>query len=89
MVLAPTKGNAVAPVQLTLASGGGTPGLQINNPNNDFQGDVTINSGTYLRLRASEVIPNTADVTIAGYLRLEGADRVETIGGLHGGGNPG
>ena len=63
-----------------------TPGVALANPANDFLGDVSINGGSYLRLNASEVIPDTADVTSNGYLRFEGSGRTETIGGLNGGG---
>jgi|GEM_PF-2111277 len=71
----------------TVANGGGTAGLQLTNSANNFQGDVTINSGTYLRLSNSEVIPDTANVINNGNLRLDvpGGD-VETIGGLSGNG---
>ena len=71
----------------TLANGGGTPGLELTNPANAFLGDVVINAGTYLRLTASEVIPDTADVTNNGHLRLDvPGGGTETIAGLTGSG---
>ena len=66
--------------------GSSVPGLTLSNPANDFQGDITINGGAYLRLDADEVIPDTASVTANGSLRLEGDNRIETIAGLSGGG---
>jgi fibronectin-binding autotransporter adhesin len=71
----------------TVANGGGTPGLELNNPANNFSGNVTINSNTYLRLTAGEVIPNTASVTNDGHLRLDvSGGGTETIAGLSGSG---
>jgi len=67
--------------------GAGTPGLQLTNPANDFQGNVTINAGAYLRLTASEVVPDIATVTVNGHLRLEGGGLTETIAGLNGNGS--
>jgi autotransporter-associated beta strand protein len=72
----------------TVANGGGTPGLQINNPLNNWQGAVTINAGTYLRTSASEVIPNAVSVTNNGNLRLDVVGGgSETIAGLSGTGS--
>ena len=71
-----------------LADGGGTPGLELNNPANNFAGSVTINANTYLRLSASEVLPNTASVINNGNLRLDVAGGgSETIDGLSGTGS--
>ncbi len=64
-----------------------TPGVALNNPANDFAGDVSIDSGAFLNLLANEVIPNTATITVKGALRLSGDGRTETIAGLSGSGN--
>jgi autotransporter-associated beta strand protein len=70
----------------TVASGGGTPGLTISNTGNNFAGNVTINANTYLRLQNSEVMPDTATVTVNGHLRLEPNNGTETLAGLSGSG---
>lgn len=71
----------------TVANGGGTPGLALSNPANSFAGNVTVNAGTFLRLDASEVLPNTATVTINGNLRMDVAGGgTETVAGLGGNG---
>ena len=73
----------------TVASGGGTPGLELNNPANNFAGNVTLNNGTFLRLTAAEVLPNTATLTIntGGNLRMDvTGGGTETVAGLSGGG---
>ena len=73
----------------TLANGGGTPGLELNNPANNFAGNVTVNNGTFLRLSAAEVLPNTATVTVnvGGNLRMDvSGGGTETVAGLGGGG---
>ena len=70
----------------TLASGGGTPGLTISNTGNNFAGNVTVNANTYLRLQNSEVMPDTATVTVNGHLRLEPNNGTETVAGLSGSG---
>jgi fibronectin-binding autotransporter adhesin len=73
----------------TVANGGGTPGVALSNPANNFAGNVTINTGTYLRLDAAEVLPDTATVTIntTGNLRLDiPGGGTETIAGLGGSG---
>ncbi len=76
------------PGGFTAAGGGGTPGLELNNPGNSFAGGVTINSGVYLRLSASEVIPDTATVTNNGNFRLDTVGGgTETIAGLTGAGS--
>ncbi len=80
------SGQITGPGGVTIG-GSNTPGIALSNPANDFQGDVSINGGAYLRLNADEVIPDTANVMIGGYLRLEGANRTETINALNGGGN--
>ena len=69
-----------------LVTGTGTPGVQLVNPLNSFQGNVDIAGGTFLRLTASEVIPDTAVVNVQsnGNLRLEGGGLVETVAGLTG-----
>lgn len=69
-----------------LVTGTGTPGVQLTNPGNSFSGNVTITSNTYLRLTASEVLPDAVVVNIEtnGNLRLEGGGLTETIGGLTG-----
>ncbi len=81
-------GQISGPGGFNLANGGGTTGLQLTNPANNFGGDVTINGGaTYLRLSASEVIPNTANVINNGNLRLDvSGGGTETIAGLSGSG---
>ena len=74
----------------TVASGGGVPGLELNNPANNFAGNVTINNGTFLRLSAEEVLPNTATLTInaGGNLRFDvTGGGTETVAGLGGGGD--
>jgi fibronectin-binding autotransporter adhesin len=72
----------------TLANGGGTPGLELNNAANNFAGNVTTNSGTFLRLTNSEVLPNTASIVNNGNLRLDvTGGGTETIGGLSGTGS--
>ena len=82
------SGRIGGPGGFTVAGGGGTPGLEINNPLNDFQRNVTINAGTYLRLTASEVLPNTANITNNGNLRTDVAGGgTETIAGLSGSGS--
>ncbi len=82
------SGQIGGPGGFILANGGGTTGLQLTNPANNFGGDVTVNGGaTYLRLTASEVIPNTANVINNGNLRLDvPGGGTETIAGLSGSG---
>ncbi|MFO1529876.1 MAG: autotransporter-associated beta strand repeat-containing protein [Kiritimatiellia bacterium] len=71
----------------TVANGGGTPGLALANPANNFAGNVTVNAGTFLRLDASEVLPDTVTVTVNGNLRLDVAGGgTETVAGLGGNG---
>jgi fibronectin-binding autotransporter adhesin len=68
-----------------VTNGGGTPGLELNNPANNFAGNVEIDVGTYLRLSAAEVIPDTAVVVIngGGHLRLDiPGGGTETVAGL-------
>ncbi|MFO1489324.1 MAG: autotransporter-associated beta strand repeat-containing protein [Kiritimatiellia bacterium] len=68
-----------------LINGGGTPGLEFNNPANNFAGNIELDPGTYLRLTAAEVIPDTAVVTIngGGHLRLDiPGGGTETVAGL-------
>jgi autotransporter-associated beta strand protein len=69
-------------------AGTGVPGVQLANPGNDFLGNVGISSGAYLRLTASEVIPDTATVDVegGGNFRLEGGGLTETVAGLTGSG---
>ena len=82
------SGQISGPGGFTVAGGGGTPGLELTNPANSFAGDVTINGGTYLRLTASEVLPDAVSVINNGNLRLDVAGGgVETIAGLSGGGS--
>ncbi len=82
------SGQISGPGGFTVASGGGTPGLELNNPANDFEGDVTINGGTFLRLSNSEVLPDTATVINNGSLRLDvPGGGIETIAGLTGTGS--
>ena len=76
------------PGGFTLAGGGGTPGLEINNPANSFAGNITINAGCYLRLSASEVLPDTVTVTNNGNFRMDvPGGGTETIAGMTGTGS--
>jgi fibronectin-binding autotransporter adhesin len=68
----------------TVASGGGTPGLTLSNTGNNFAGNVTVNANVYLRLQNSEVLPDTATVTVNGHLRMEPNNGTETLAGLSG-----
>ncbi|MCA9268723.1 MAG: autotransporter-associated beta strand repeat-containing protein, partial [Planctomycetales bacterium] len=82
------SGQISGPGGLTVANGGGTPGLMLTNSANNFGGDVTIDAGTYLRLGASEVLPNTANVQVNGNLRMDvPGGGTETISGLTGTGS--
>jgi fibronectin-binding autotransporter adhesin len=67
-------------------AGTGVPGVQLANPGNSFLGGVSVAGGAFLRLTASEVIPDSAVVGIEsnGNLRLEGGGLTETIAGLDG-----
>jgi autotransporter-associated beta strand protein len=68
---------------LILGNGGGTPGVKLTNPANSFSGNVTTNSGVYLQLDDSEVIPDTA-VVIANGAAFKVNNTIETIAGLQG-----
>lgn len=68
---------------LIIGTGGGTPGLKLTNPANNFSGNVTTNSGVFLQLDDSEVIPDTA-VVIANGAAFKVNNTIETIAGLQG-----
>lgn len=68
---------------LILGNAGGTPGLKFTNPANNFSGNVTTNSGVFLQLDDSEVIPDTA-VVIANGAAFKVNNTIETIAGLQG-----
>lgn len=68
---------------LIVGNGGGTPGLSLSNPANNFSGNVTTNSGVYLQISVSEVIPDTA-VIIANGAAFKVNNTIETIAGLAG-----
>ncbi len=56
------------------------------NAANDFQGNVTVNAGSYLRTDAAEVIPDTASLALNGYLKFQVSGATETLAGLSGSG---
>ncbi len=68
---------------LIIGNGGGTPGLKLANPANNFSGNLTTSSGVYLQLDTSEVIPDTA-VVIANGAAFKVNNTIETIAGLQG-----
>jgi fibronectin-binding autotransporter adhesin len=68
---------------LIIGNGGGTPGLKLTNPANNFSGNLTTSSGVFLQVDTSEVIPDTA-VVIANGAAFKVNNTIETIAGLQG-----
>lgn len=70
----------------SFSGGSSTPGITLTNSGNDFQGDITVGSGNFLRLGASNVLPDTATVNLTGNLRVNGG-LSDSVAGLSGSGN--
>jgi fibronectin-binding autotransporter adhesin len=78
------SGQVTGPGGFTVA-GINAPGLALSNPANDFQGNITVNNGAYLRLDASNVVPSIDSILLNGSLKLSDAGATTNmIAGLSG-----